>query len=186
MVAETASNMHQALMGKKLLNEVEDPAFLIEIIEERMGNYMRYFFTMPILARFELECHTILENGGAMTADSMSELLAGIYEKAYGGEVVVDPDRTGIIWARFPHLYQAYYVYNYAIGISAAAELSNQVLTEGEPAAKRYIDFLSAGSSKFEIDALRDAGVDMTDPAPVQAAFDLLAEYVNRLDQLTS
>lgn len=185
MVAETASNMHQALMGKQLLNDVQDDNFLIEIIEERMGNYLRYFFTMPILARFELECHTRIEEGGALTADSMSALLAGIYEDAYGGEVVVDPERTGITWARFPHLYQAYYVYNYAIGISAAAELSQQVLTEGEPAAQRYIEFLSAGASKFEIDALRDAGVDMTDPAPIQAAFDLLAEYVDRLDELT-
>ncbi len=185
MVAETASNMHQALMGKKLLNDVDDPGFLIEIIEERMGNYMRYFFTMPILARFELQCHTIIEEGGALTAESMTNMLAAIYEKAYGGEVTVDPERTGITWARFPHLYQAYYVYNYAIGISAAAELSQQVLSEGEAAAKRYIEFLSAGSSKFEIDALRDAGVDMTDPGPIQAAFDLLAEYVDRLDELT-
>ncbi|MEZ4573127.1 MAG: oligoendopeptidase F [Thermomicrobiales bacterium] len=185
MVAETASNMHQALMGKKLLGEVEDPAFLIEIIEERMSNHLRYFFTMPILARFELECHTIIENGGALTADSMSSLLADIYEKAYGGEVVVDRERMGITWARFPHLYQAYYVFNYAIGISAAAELSNQVLSEGQPAAERYLDFLRAGASKFEIDALRDAGVDMTDPAPVQAAFDILAEYVDRLDELS-
>ena len=185
MVAETASNMHQALMGKKLLNEVDDPNFLIEIIEERMGNHMRYFFTMPILARFELECHTIIEGGGALTADSMSEILADLYETAYGGEVVVDRERMGITWARFPHLYQAYYVFNYAIGIAAAAELSNQVLSGGESAARRYLDFLSAGASKFEIDALRDAGVDMTQPGPVQAAFDLLAQYVDRLDELT-
>ena len=185
IVAETASNMHQALMGKQLLDDVDDPSFLIEIIDERMGNYLRYFFTMPILARFELEGHTKIEAGGALTADGMTARLAEIYEEAYGGEVIVDPERNGITWARFPHLYQAYYVYSYAIGISAAAELSNQVLAEGEPAAKRYIEFLSAGASKFEIDALRDAGVDMTDPAPIQAAFDLLAEYVDRLDDLT-
>ena len=185
MVAETASNMHQALMGKKLLNEVSDPNFLIEIIEERMGNYLRYFFTMPILARFELECHTIIEQGGALAADSMSELLADLYERAYAGEVVVDRERMGITWARFPHLFEAYYVFNYAIGISAAAELSTQVLAEGQSAAERYLDFLRTGASKFEIDALRDAGVDMTDRYPVQAAFDVLAEYVDRLDELS-
>ncbi|HLT20869.1 MAG TPA: oligoendopeptidase F [Thermomicrobiales bacterium] len=185
MVAETASNMHQALLGKKLLNEVDDPNFLIEIIEERMANHMRYFFTMPILARFELECHTHIERGGALSAASMSELLADIYEESYGGAVVVDRERMGITWARFPHLFAAYYVFNYAIGIAAAAELSNQVLAEGEPAAERYLDFLRAGDSKYQIDALRDAGVDMTDPAPVQAAFDLLASYVDRLDELT-
>lgn len=185
MVGETASNMHQALLGKKLLNEVDDPNFLIEIIEERMANHLRYFFTMPILARFELECHTHVERGGALSAEYMSELLADIYEESYGGEVVVDRERMGITWARFPHLFQAYYVFNYALGISAAAELSNQVLTEGEPAAQRYLNLLRTGSSKFEIDMLREAGVDMTDPTPVQAAFDLLASYVDRLDELT-
>ncbi len=185
MVAETASNMHQALMGKKLLSEVDDPAFLIEIIEERMSNHLRYFFTMPILARFELECHTRVEEGGALTAENMSELLADIYEESYGGEVVVDRELMGITWARFPHLFQAYYVFNYAIGIAAAAELSNQVLDEGETAVQRYLNFLRTGASSFEIDALRDAGVDMTGPGPVQAAFDLLAVYVDRLDELT-
>jgi oligoendopeptidase F len=185
MVAETASNMHQALMGKKLLAEIKDPKFLVEIIEERMSNHLRYFFTMPILARFELECHTTVEQGGALTAESMTSLMADLYEEAYGGQVVVDRERMGITWARFPHLFQAYYVFSYAIGIAAAAELSNQVLDEGRPAAERYINFLRRGASAFEIDALKEAGVDMTDPAPVQAAFDLLAGYVDRLDELT-
>jgi oligoendopeptidase F len=185
MVAETASNMHQALMGKKLLDEIDDPQFLIEIIEERMSNHLRYFFTMPILARFELECHTIIEQGGALTSEGMTELLADIYEESYGGEVVVDRERMGITWARFPHLFQAYYVFSYAIGIAAAAELSKQVLSDGEPAVERYLNFLRTGASKFEIDAFREAGVDMTEPGPVQAAFDLLAGYVDRLDELT-
>ncbi len=186
MVGETASNMHQALMGKKLLNEVTDPAYLLEIVEERMGNHLRYFFTMPILAKFELACHTEIENGGALTADSMTERLADIYEEAYGGEVVVDRERMGITWARFPHLYSPFYVFNYALGIAAAAALSQQVLDEGEPAAQRYInEFLRAGASKYQLDALLDAGVDMRDPAPIQAAFDTLASYVDKLDELT-
>lgn len=186
MVAETASNMHQALMGKKLLNEVDDPEFLLEIIEERMGNHLRYFFTMPILARFELACHTEIENGGALTADSMTERMADLYEEAYGGQVVVDRQRMGVTWARFPHLYSPFYVFNYALGIAGAAALSQLVLDEGEQAAKRYIDqFLRAGGSKYQLDALLDAGVDMRNPEPVQAAFDTLTSYVDRLDELT-
>ncbi len=184
-VAESASNMHQALLGHKLFAEVDDPAFLIEIIEERMANHLRYFFTMPILARFELETHERSERGEALTADGMTTILADLYEEGYGGEVEVDRERMGITWARFPHLFAGFYVFQYATGISAAAEMAKQVIAEGEPARQRYIDFLKTGDSKYPIDALRDAGVDMLDPAPVQAAFDILAGYVERLDELT-
>ena len=184
-VAEAASNMHQALLGAHLFGQERDRNFQIAMIEERMSNHLRYFFTMPILAKFELECHTKVENGEALTADSMIESLAGMYNEAYGGRVEVDHDRMGITWARFPHLFASYYVFQYATGISAAAAMGQQVIEEGEPARTRYIEFLKAGDSKYPIDALNDAGIDMRDPAPVQAAFDILAGYVDRLDELT-
>lgn len=184
-VAEAASNMHQALLGAHLFGQERDRDFQIAMIEERMSNHLRYFFTMPILAKFELDCHTRVENGEALTADSMIETLAGMYSEAYGGHVEVDHDRMGITWARFPHLFASYYVFQYATGISAAAAMGQQVLEEGEPARARYINFLKAGDSKYPIDALNDAGIDMRDPAPVQAAFDILAGYVDRLDELT-
>jgi oligoendopeptidase F len=184
-VAEAASNMHQTLLGRHLFGQDRDRAFQIAMIEERMGNHLRYFFTMPILAKFELECHEMVERGEALTAESMIDTLAGIYNEAYGGRVEVDHDRMGITWARFPHLFANFYVFQYATGISAAAAMGQQVVEEGEPARKRYLDFLKAGDSKFPIDALRDAGIDMLGPAPVQAAFDILAGYVDRLDELT-
>ena len=184
-VAEAASNMHQTLLGQHLFGQERDTAFQIAMIEERMGNHLRYFFTMPILAKFELDCHEKVERGEALTADSMTATLAGIYNEAYGGHVEVDHDRMGITWARFPHLFANFYVFQYATGISAAAAMGQQVISEGEPARQRYLEFLKAGDSKFPIDALRDAGIDMRDPAPVQAAFDILAGYVDRLDELT-
>ena len=184
-VAEAASNMHQTLLGRYLFGQERDKAFQIAMIEERMGNHLRYFFTMPILAKFELDCHEKVERGEALTAESMIDTLAGIYNEAYGGRVEVDHDRMGITWARFPHLFANFYVFQYATGISAAAAMGQQVIEEGEPARQRYLDFLKAGGSKFPIDALRDAGIDMRDPAPVQAAFDILAGYVDRLDELT-
>jgi oligoendopeptidase F len=184
-VAEAASNMHQTLLGRHLFGQDRDRAFQIAMIEERMGNHLRYFFTMPILAKFELDCHEKVERGEALTAESMIDTLAGIYNEAYGGRVEVDHDRMGITWARFPHLFANFYVFQYATGISAAAAMGQQVVEEGEPARKRYLDFLKAGDSKFPIDALRDAGIDMLGPAPVQAAFDILAGYVDRLDELT-
>lgn len=185
-VAETASNMHQALVGAHLLATHDDPAFLIALIEERMGNHLRYLFTMPILARFEFECHTRVERGEALSAEGMTEQLADLYQQGYGGEVEMDAPRMGVTWARFSHLFSPFYVFQYATGIAAAAALAQQVREEGAPAAARYLTLLKTGDAAFPIDALRAAGVDMADPAPVQAAFDILAGYVDRLEQLTT
>lgn len=185
-VAETASNMHQALLGAHLLETVRDPDFLVTVIEERMGNHLRYLFTMPILAKFELDCHERVERGEALTAEGMTATLAELYRQGYGGEVAFDAPRMGVTWARFGHLFSNFYVFQYATGIAAAAALARQVREEGAPAARRYVEFLSTGDAAFPLDALRAAGVDMRDPAPVQAAFDILAGYVERLERVLS
>lgn len=185
-VAETASNMHQAFVGAHLLATHNDPVFLLELIEERMRNHLRYFFTMPILARFEFDCHTRIERGEALSAEGMNDLLADLYRQGYGSEVEIDAPRMGVTWARFSHFFSPYYVFQYATGIAAAAAIAQQVREEGAPAAARYLTFLKTGDAAFPIDALRTAGIDMTDPPPVQAAFDILAGYVERLEQLTA
>ena len=180
--AETASNMHQALLGSFLLARDPGRDWTIATIEERMGNHLRYLFTMPILARFELDCHERVERGEALTADKMSERLLGYYREGYGGEVVVDEARMGITWARFGHLFTSFYVFQYATGIAAAAALAKRVREEGPPAAERYLAFLRAGGSRYPIEALAEAGVDMRSPEPIQAAYDILAGYVARLE----
>ncbi|HUG16557.1 MAG TPA: oligoendopeptidase F [Thermomicrobiales bacterium] len=185
-VAEVASNMNQALMGAHLLENEDDPDFLITVIEERMGNNLRYLFTMPILAKFELDCHERVERGDALTADGMIAMMADLYSAAYGDAVEIDRERMGVNWARFPHLFSGFYVFQYATGIAAAAQLAQQVRSEGEPAAGRYLEFLKTGGSRYPVDALRTAGIDMRQPAPIQAAFDMLAGYVARLEELTA
>jgi oligoendopeptidase F len=182
--AETASNLNQALMGAHLLAERSDRDWTIAVIEERMANNMRYLFTMPILARFELATHERVEAGGALSADWMSQTLLGFYQQGYGREVVVDPARMGITWARFSHLFMNFYVFQYGIGIAAAAALSEAILTEGEPARDRYLAFLRAGGSVDPIEALSNAGVDMSSPAPIERAFAVLSGYVDRLEEL--
>ena len=185
--AETASNFHQALMGKYLLDNHTEREWLLAILEERMANHFRYFFIMPILAQFELWTHTEIEAGRALTADSMNDKLADLYIEAYGGEVVVEGEdrrRVGVTWAQFPHLFMNFYVFQYAVGISAAADLGQQVLAGGEPVVNRYRDFLREGGSSYPIDQLRRAGIDMSTPDPVQAAFDILASYIDRLEEL--
>jgi oligoendopeptidase F len=183
-VAEVASNMNQALMGAHLLETVDDPDFLITVIEERMGNNLRYLFTMPILAKFELDCHERVERGEALTAEGMIEKMAGLYAEAFGDSVELDRERQGITWARFPHLFANFYVFQYATGISAAAQLAAQVRAGGSEAAQRYIEFLKTGGSDYPVEALKKAGIDMSRPEPIQAAFDMLAGYVGRLEEL--
>lgn len=184
-VAEVASNFDQALVRAHLLNSNPDPNFQIALLEEAMANYHRYFFVMPTLARFELELHERVERGEALTADSMIALMTELFSEGYGGKVEIDANRIGITWAQFPtHLYSNFYVYQYATGISAANTLANGVLRGDEGATERYLNFLRAGSSVYPLDALKSAGVDLTQPEAVDEAFALLADYVSRLETL--
>jgi oligoendopeptidase F len=183
-VAETASNFNQALMRAYLLNSSDDRRFKIAVIEEGMANFKRYFFIMPILAQYELEMHERVERGEGLIADGMSAKIAELYGEGYGNEVVMDPDRVGITWAQFPHMYGNFYVYQYATGISAANALAAGVVEEGAPAAERYVEFLKAGSSVYPLDALKLAGIDMTTPEPIERAFGVLTGLVDQLDTL--
>ncbi len=183
-VAEVASNFHQALVRAHLLQHNPDPAFQIGLIEEAMANFHRYFFIMPTLARFELETHERVERGEGLTADDMTALMADLFSEGYGAGVHVDRERVGITWATFGHLYADYYVYQYATGISGANALARRILSGAPGAADAYLDFLKAGSSLDPLDALKLAGVDLTTPAPVEAAFDVLSSMVDKLEAL--
>jgi oligoendopeptidase F len=184
-VAEVASNFNQALVRDYLFRTYPERDFQIAVIEEAMSNFHRYFFIMPTLARFEMEMHGQIERGQTPTAESMSGLMADLFAEGYGGGLAMDHARTGITWAQFStHLYYNFYVYQYATGISAAHALAGKVLAGEEGAAARYLEFLSAGSSLYPLDALRRAGVDMLTPEPVEAAFGVLAGLVDRLEKL--
>ena len=187
-VAEVASNFHQALVRARLLGGEADPELQVGVLEETMANYYRYFFIMPSLARFELDLHQRIERGDAVTAEDMTSLMADLIGEVYGDEVAMegaDRDRVGSTWAQFhTHLYSNFYVYQYATGIAGANWLAERVM-RGEPDAReRYLEFLHAGGSMYPLDALRHAGVDMTRPEPVDHAFAVMADYVDRLERL--
>ncbi len=183
-VAETASNFNQALMGAHLLELNQERDWTLNVIEERMENHQRYLFIMPILAKFELACHERVEAGLSLGAAWMNETLLDFWRQGYGGEVVIDPERMGVIWARFPHLYANFYVFQYGLGISAAAALAAPIRAGDAAARDRYLNLLRTGGSVDPIDALRAAGVDMTTKEPIRAAFRLLEGYVERLEAL--
>ncbi len=183
-VAEVASNFNQATVRDYLMRTQTDRQFQIALIEEAMSNYHRYFFIMPTLARFELEMHTRAEHDAPLNADILIGVLADFFKEGYGDEVEFDRDRIGITWAQFLHMYMNFYVYQYATGISGAHALSRGVVSGQPGAAERYLDFLKSGGSRYPLDALKLAGVDLTSPEPVVAAFQSLAGLVDRLEAL--
>jgi oligoendopeptidase F len=188
--AEVASNMHQALTRRYLLETRKDPEFQIAVIEEAMSNFQRYFFIMPSLARFELEVHERVERGGALTADYLNGLMADLMAEVYGSEIelsAADRDRAGSTWSQFhTHLYSNFYVYQYATGIAGAHHLAERVAAGHAGAVDDYLSFLKSAGSMYPLDGLKLAGVDMASPEPVQAAFAALADMVTRLEQLVS
>ena len=185
-VAEVASNFNQAMLRAHLFERFPDDRNLqIALIDEAMANFYRYFLVMPTLARFELEVHERADRGDALGADDLNALMADLFTEAYGDAMAPDRDRVGITWAQFhTHLYSRFYVYQYATGISGAHALAAAVGRSDPKAAERYLAFLRAGGSKFPLDALRDAGVDLASPAPVRETFDVLAALVDRLEGL--
>jgi len=186
IVAETASNFHQAMVRAHLLETNPGKSFQIALLEEAMSNFHRYFFVMPTLARFELETHRRVEKGQALTADSMIELMSDLFSEGYGGEMALDRQRVGITWGTFTtHLYIDFYSFQYAIGISAANAIARRILSGTPNAAQDHINFLKAGSSRPPIEIFKIAGVDMTGTQPIEDAFAVLEEYIDRLETLT-
>jgi len=187
IIAETASNFNQAMTRAHLLNTNPNKYFQIALLEEAMDNFHRYFFIMPTLARFELETHQRVEKGQALTSDSMIELMADLFSEGFGGEMNLDRQRVGITWATFTtHLYIDYYSFQYAIGISAANAIAKRILDGVPNAAQDHINFLKAGSSMPPMEVYKTAGVDMTSTQPIEDAFAVLSEYIDRLEELTA
>jgi oligoendopeptidase F len=184
-VAEVASNFNQAMVRAHLLKTNPDPQFQISIIEEAFSNFHRYFFIMPMLAQFELEIHKRAERGRGITADDLNSLMADLFAEGYGTEMQFDRDRTGITWATFGHLYQDYYVFQYATGISGAHALSYRILSGVPNAAEDYLRALRVGNSMYPLETLKLAGVDMSTPEPVEQTFEILSEMVDKLEELT-
>jgi len=182
--AEVASNFNQAMVRDYLFRTQTDREFQIALLEEAMSNYHRYFFIMPTLARFELETHTMVEEGRPLSADTMIDLMARLFKEGYGDEVEYDHDRIGITWAQFGHMYRNFYVYKYTTGISGAHALARPILAGDQDAVQRYHEFLRAGGSRYPTENLKQTGVDLTKPGPVESAFQYLAGLVDRLEEL--
>ncbi|MEI6045722.1 MAG: oligoendopeptidase F [Chloroflexota bacterium] len=182
-VAEVASTANEALVTHYLLQRTEDKKLRSYLINNELEKFRGTLFRQTMFAEFEREAHRMAEAGEALTPDSLSNMYRGLNERYFGPEVVIDP-QVELEWMRIPHFYRAFYVYQYATGISAATALSQQILKEGAPAVERYRAFLASGSSDYPTNLLKKAGVDITTPVPVQQAFDTFAEMLKELEEL--
>ncbi|NMB08248.1 MAG: oligoendopeptidase F [Tissierellia bacterium] len=182
-VAEVASTTNEALLLDHMLKNVEDEGERLYLLNHYLEMFRTTVFRQTMFAEFEREIYKYAESGGALTADYLSETYKKLNEKYYGPNMVVD-DEIAMEWARIPHFYYNFYVFQYATGFSAAVDLSQQILKEGEIAVERYLNFLRSGSSDYPINVLKAAGVDMTTEKPVNNAMKVFRELVEEMDKL--
>jgi oligoendopeptidase F len=183
-VAEVASTVNEAILNDHLLKTIDDEQKRIYLLNNWLDGFRGTVFRQTMFAEFEHMIHQLDQQGVALTAEKLTEEYYALNKRYFGDDLVID-EEIGLEWARIPHFYYNYYVYQYATGYSAAVSLSNQILTEGQPAVERYINhFLKAGSSDYPIEVLKKAGVDMTSAAPIEEACRVFEEKLNELESL--
>ncbi|MDO5293171.1 MAG: oligoendopeptidase F [bacterium] len=178
-VAEVASTCNEALLMHHLLKTTTDKKKRAYLINYQLEQFRTTLYRQAMFAEFEMITHGKVEANEPLTADSLCQIYHDLNQKYFGEDAVID-SHIDMEWARIPHFYTAFYVYQYATGYSAAIALSQRILNEGEEAVKDYINFLRGGSSKDPIDLLKGAGVDMTTKKPVTEA---LLVFKNLLDE---
>ena len=182
-VAEVASTCNEALLMQHLLNTTTDKRRRAYLINYFLEQFRTTLYRQTMFAEFELEINRRNERGESLTAASLNELYHELNGRYFGDGIVIDSE-IDVEWARIPHFYYDYYVYQYATGYSAAIALSRRILKEGEPAVKDYINFLSGGCSADPITLLRGAGVDMATAQPINEALRLFDELIDEMEQL--
>ncbi len=178
-VAEVASTTNEILLFKYLLDNTDDPAFRAYLYGHMADEIRGTIYRQTMFAEFEYKIHDMCEKGTPLSADTLEKIYYELNQLYYGKDL--SPDRLiAMEWARIPHFYYNFYVYKYATGMSAALKLAGDI-TSGQ--TEKYFSFLKAGGSKDALDIMRDAGVDLSTPAPVHAALDYFAKIVNELQK---
>lgn len=182
-VAEVASTCNEALLMQHLLKTTKDKKRRAYLINYFLEQFRTTLYRQTMFAEFELEINRRNERGESLTAESLNALYHELNHQYFGDGIVIDKE-IDLEWARIPHFYYDYYVYQYATGYSAAIALSRRILKEGAPAVKDYIQFLSGGCSTDPISLLRGAGVDMASTIPIHEALQLFDELITEMEQL--
>lgn len=182
-LAEVASTTNENLLTDYLLKKYEDPKIRAYIINHFLDGVKGTVYRQTQFAQFEHFIHEADQAGKPLTADYLSSEYGKLNRFYYGEDMIFD-EEIELEWARIPHFYYNYYVYQYATGFSAASALSHKILTEKQPAIDAYLDYLKAGSSDYPIDVLKKAGVDMSTPKATNDALNLFEQRLNELEEL--
>ena len=182
-VAEVASTTNELLLHHYLMKNTDDIKFKMYLLSHLADEIRGTVYRQTMFAEFEKLIHENFESGSPLTADSLSEAYFNLNRKYHGPGMAAN-ERIAIEWARIPHFYYNFYVYKYATGFSAATALSRNLIKGGENGREAYLNFLRAGSTKDVLDILKDAGVDLTKPEPVNDALKLFADTATELGEL--
>ena len=182
-VAEVASTCNEVLLMRHLLGKTTDKHERAYLINHFLDSFKGTVYRQTMFAEFEREMGRMSESGMALTADALSAKYHEL-NKLYFGPDMVSDDGIALEWARIPHFFYNYYVFQYATGFSAAVAIANKILEEGEPAVAAYKKFLSSGGSADPISLLKIAGVDMSTPDPVNSALKLFGELIEEMEEL--
>ena len=182
-LAEVASTFNEALLLDYLIKNVGSKEEKLYFLEKYLNNITSTFYRQVMFAEFEMNAYSISEKGQALTHEDLCRMYSDMYQKYWGPEMVVDREEC-YTWARIPHFYYNFYVYQYATGFAASETLSEKVLTEGDQTVKKYLNFLKAGSSNYSINILNDAGVDMNSPEPVLAATKKMDQLLDEIESI--
>lgn len=182
-VAEVASTCNEVLLMEYLLANTTDQKERAYLLNHYLDSFKGTVYRQTMFAEFEMQTNKLVEDGESLTADCLNKLYYELNCKYYGPEMVSDPE-IAYEWARIPHFYYDFYVYQYATGYSAAVAIAHAILKEGAPAVERYLKFLSGGCSKSPIDLLKIAGVNMEEPQPIQEALAVFGEILDEIETL--
>ncbi|MEN6317045.1 MAG: oligoendopeptidase F [Clostridiaceae bacterium] len=182
-VAEVASTVNESLLIHYLLRNTGDKKEKAYLLNHYLEEFRGTLFRQTMFAEFEKITHSIVEGGGALNSEEFCRIYRELNQKYFEPEVVVDHE-IDMEWSRIPHFYNSFYVYKYATGISAAASLSQQILREGNPAVERYTNFLKSGGSDYPLELLKKAGVDLSEPKPVEDALKVFESILGELEKL--
>ncbi len=182
-VAEVASTCNEALLIHHLLEETKEPKERAYLINYFLEQFRTTLFRQTMFAEFEKITHGMQENGETLTADRLCKVYYDLNREYFGENICIDKE-IELEWARIPHFYTPFYVYQYATGFSAAIALSKKILEEGERAVEDYKKFLRGGSSMYPLELLRVAGVDMEQKKPVEDALQVFVQYLDEMERL--
>lgn len=183
-IAEVTSTLNEALLLEHLIEISESKEEKLYLIEKHINNIVTTFYRQTLFAEFEQIVHERNLNGEALTPDVLSKLYGELHLKYWGNAMTLDEEET-YTWARVPHFYYNFYVYQYATSFTASEALSLKIKKEGEPAVQNYLSFLKAGSSDYPINVLNKAGIDMRSPEPIIAVTEKMNQLLNDLESLT-